>query len=178
MKVNCVKTWKTRRIEIKLWKKGNGDLYKVACLIEVSSTFVQEKKTIFIFLLYLVFLVQVKWSVALIMFLFKYVPLNISALMYTWIKIQYVPSLGIITHCIEERVKLGGYPPPWQTLSNGPFSLMNWVLQTQCSFRNFSEAAILFPVKSHIFEECQNFKTSTIRNRKNKQEIVVVPKCF
>ena len=40
-------------------KKGNDHLSKVACLIEVSSKFIQEKTTIFMFLLYLVFLVQV-----------------------------------------------------------------------------------------------------------------------
>ena len=36
-------------------EKGNSHLYEVACLTEVSAKFIQEKATIFIFLLYLVF---------------------------------------------------------------------------------------------------------------------------
>ena len=36
-------------------KKSNSHSYEVACLTEVSSKFIQEKATIFILLLYLVF---------------------------------------------------------------------------------------------------------------------------
>ena len=88
---------------------------------------------------------------ALIMFVLKSVPLNISTSIYTSIMIQCVPSLSIISPLHGGKGKIGRLPSSMRNYFEWyPFSF----LQTQCSFREFLEAAILFPVKCHISEEC------------------------
>ena len=65
---------------------------------------------------------------ALIMFVLKGVPLNISASIYTWIMIQCVPFLSIISPLHGEKGKIARLP---SNMGNSfewyPFSLMNWV---------------------------------------------------